>query len=451
MGFPNDPPQPAPQSRRNRESKLSRPMQRILYSFVLTLAVPMILVRLFVRSIKAPRYRQRIGERFSRFALPATFDRSQQTIWIHAVSVGEATAAVPLVRAIKQRHPSAQIYITTMTPTGSERVLELFGDKVFHSYMPYDLPLAIDAFIRRIDPRLLILMETELWPNTIHHCHRRGVKLLLANARLSERSARGYRRISGLTRTMLSKIDYIAAQSQADADRLVALGAESKSVEVCGSLKFIITLDEADAMIDPVFASIKESGRTVLIAASTRSGEEEKVLRAFKKCLEVEPTLLLLLVPRHPERFDNVARLCQDEGLQLGRRSAQQALQQSMQVYLGDSMGEMLSYYRAADIAFVGGSLVDTGCQNVLEPAALSLPIVVGPSQYNFATICAQLEQAGALRTVVDENELAQFVIELLADKTQQIQMGLKARELLDANQGALAAVMQLIEGLLPE
>ncbi len=425
-------------------------MYRILYSVLFYFLVPFILLRLWIRSLRAPAYRNRIGERFALTPLPAQFDLSRPTIWIHAVSVGETAAAAPLVTALRKRFPEGQILVTTMTPTGSDRVRALFGDTVMHTYLPYDLPGVMQRFIRKTRPLMLILMETELWPNLIHAAHSAGVRMVLANARMSEKSAAGYRRFASATRSMLLQFDCIAAQSDADAQRLLKLGASREAVTVTGSLKFLVDIAVPNQVSNPVFDSVREARRPVLIAASTREGEEPKVLTAFRSCLAARPNLLLLLVPRHPERIERVARQCAEAGLVLQRRSAGKPVTGSTQVLLGDSMGEMLQYYRLATIAFVGGSLVDTGCQNVLEPAALGIPIVVGPSQFNFATICAQLEQAGALHTVADENQLAQFVTDLLGDADQRQRMGHSGKSLVRANQNALPALMSRIESLLP-
>jgi len=424
-------------------------MYRIFYSVLFYLLVPFILLRLLFRSLRAPAYRDRISERFALAPLPTRFDRARQTIWIHAVSVGETVAAAPLVTALRKRYPLAQILVTTMTPTGSDRVRALFGDTVIHNYLPYDLPDVMHRFIGQINPVMLILMETELWPNLIHAAHSAGVRLVLANARMSEKSAAGYRRIAASTRAMLLQFDCIAAQSDADAQRLLALGANREAVTVTGSLKFLVDIEVPNQISNPVFDSVRGAGRPVLIAASTREGEETKVLTAFKVCLAARSNLLLLLVPRHPERMERVARQCKEAGLVLQRRSAGKPVAASTQVLLGDSMGEMLQYYRLATIAFVGGSLVDTGCQNVLEPAALGIPIVVGPSQFNFATICAQLEQAGALQTVADEQQLAQFVTSLLGDADQQQRMSHSGKSLVRANQNALPGLISRIESLL--
>ena len=424
-------------------------MPRLLYSFVFLLLTPLIGVRLLLRSFKAPAYRQRIAERFALQRRPRARDLSKRLIWIHAVSVGETVAAAPLVRQLQHDYPEQQILITTMTPTGSARVLSLFGDTVLHAYLPYDTAGATKRFLGKLQPSLLVLMETELWPNLIHACSCADVPVVLANARLSERSARGYRRFAPLVQPMLDQLELVAAQSQEDADRLIASGVAAQDVRVTGSLKFIVDVDRSAPLASGVFDVIDESNRVVIIASSTREGEEDKVLDAFARVLIEHPHALLLLVPRHPERFDAVARLVEKRELVLGRRSKNEPLTAAMQVYLGDSMGEMMSYYRLASIAFVGGSLVDTGCQNVLEPAAFGIPIVTGPSQYNFAVICRQLEAQSALRTVANERELAEFLIDLVPDWARQAEMGRRGKALVEANQDSLPALLSLLEPLL--
>ena len=373
-------------------------MLRVAYSLLFYLMIPAILVRLIYRSLKAPAYRDRWGERFGYAPNEPGQRISAPTIWIHAVSVGETQASQPLVEALLANRPSHAIVITTMTPTGSERVKALFGDRVHHAYLPYDLPGAMAKFIRSIDPSLLIIMETELWPNMLHYTRRAGCHCILVNARLSEKSARGYARFAALTRQMLRNLDVIATQGEKDAERFIKLGADGDRVRSVGSLKFHQNQPAAQETDKPeFFHSLQDLERPVLIAASTREGEEEHVLRAFGRCVQETPQLLLVLVPRHPERFDAVAKLCQQNEFTIARRSLEQSVQAESQVLLGDSMGEMPHYFALADIAFVGGSLVDTGCHNVLEPAALGLPVLVGPSQFNFQTICELLEEEGRL------------------------------------------------------
>ncbi len=420
-------------------------MNRHLYSFFFTLAVPLILLRLWLRSLRTPAYRQRIGERFGHANLPDRFSSQRPTLWIHAVSVGETVAAAPLIRALLSERDQLQIIVTTMTPTGSARVRTLFADAVLHSYLPYDLPFAINRFLRKLSPSQLIIMETELWPNLIHCCADRGVKIVLANARLSEKSAKGYGRLASMTRSMLERIDHIAAQDDADANRLIALGADPQRLSITGSLKFHVNLEEAILPDSPVFQSVEKSGRSVVIAASTRDGEEQRLLPAIEEVLQHNPNTLFIIVPRHPERFETVASLCVEHGLRIQRRSDNLPVDAHTQVLIGDSMGEMLAYYGLADIAFVGGSLVDTGCQNVLEPAALGLPVVVGPSQFNFAAICKQLEEAGGLHTIADSAALAMHLNELIEDTDRRRARGMAGRILVEDNQQALPRLLEII------
>ncbi|MCG8414824.1 MAG: lipid IV(A) 3-deoxy-D-manno-octulosonic acid transferase [Pseudomonadales bacterium] len=424
-------------------------MLRQLYSVLLLLAVPFIVLRLYLKSIALPAYRYRIGERFARFDSPVNWPGDKPTIWVHAVSVGEVVAAAPLVKVLQAQ--GTNIVLTTTTPTGSDRVQAMFGDSLFHVYVPYDLGFLVRRFIKQLKPSLLIIMETELWPNMLHHSRQQGVKLLLANARLSEKSAAGYRRFAGLTGRMLHALDHIAAQAQSDADRFLALGANADAVSVTGSLKFYVEVGSDGDSPSAIFESVAASNRPVIIAASTREGEEEKVIAAFKKVKEDTRRPLLLLVPRHPERFDKVAKQCVDEGLTLQRRSSDTALELTTDVLLGDSMGELLRYYKLADIAFVGGSLVDTGCQNVLEPAAVGLPILVGPSQFNFATICEQLEAAGALTTVQDANGLAEQLQQLLNDPEKRLAMGTAGSRLVNDNRQALPQLSKIVDDLLAQ
>ena len=424
-------------------------MLRSLYSLLLFLALPFIVIRLFVKSVAAPAYRQRIGERFALFKAPEPQTEAGPVIWLHAVSVGETVAAAPLVKSLLGAHPDLRLIVTTTTPTGSERVRSLFGDSVFHVYAPYDLLFLVRRFIRKLKPKLLVIMETELWPNTIAACEKEQVKVLLANARLSEKSAAGYSRISGLARQMLAAIDLVAAQAQPDADRLVALGANAERVEITGSLKFYVDVVTEQIHDTEPFASTKASGRTIIVAASTREGEEVKILDALEPLMTTDDAPLCILIPRHPERFDEVASLCQHKGFKLQRRSAGETLAPATQILLGDSMGEMMAYYSLGDIAFVGGSLVDTGCQNVLEPAAWSLPVLVGPSQYNFASICAQLQAANALYTVQNPSELTEQLRKLLLDVEKRQEMGKAGAALVQANRSALPKLLAQVERLL--
>jgi len=420
-------------------------MLRLLYSLILFLLLPLLILRLLVKSLGVPGYRKRIGERFGAVVDPR-WHSDDFTVWVHAVSVGEVVASTPMVKELLQQN--LNVVVTTTTPTGSDRVRALFGQDVFHAYVPYDLSFLIRRFIRKVKPDLLVIMETELWPNLLHQCRHASVRVVLANARLSAKSATGYQRISGLTRTMLNNIDQIAAQASADAERFIQLGAAVDAVTTTGSLKFYVDIENQETP-GGIFISIKQSGRAVLIAASTREGEEEKVLAAYQNIKNDNERTLLLLIPRHPERFDKVESMVKAAGFAIQRRSIDETLEPDTDVVLGDSMGEMLAYYQLANIAFVGGSLVDTGCQNVIEPAAIGLPVIVGPSQFNFATICAQLESAGALQTVQDSDALANAVNKLLADESLRQAMGAAGKNLVSENQRALPMLMDIIKSML--
>ncbi len=431
-------------------------MLRFLYSLITLVAIPVWVVRLLLLSLRNPDRRKRLSERFA-FGLPKR-NGNGKLVWIHAVSVGEVAAAEPLIKALLKtwddttengKSETGQILLTTMTPTGSERAQLISPGRLLHCYLPYDLPVFIRRLIRQLRPTLLIVMETELWPNLLCMCEQESVPTVLANGRLSARSAARYGMAPGFTGQMLTTIDRLCAQTVADAERFIALGAAQDRVTVTGSLKFHISANTVPEIETGIFAALRESTRPILIAASTREREEEKVLTAFAQMLEQQEDLLLLLVPRHTERFDQVAQLCESRGFTWQRRSRAEAPHATTQVVLGDSMYELARYYACADIAFVGGSLVDTGCQNVLEPAALGLPVVTGPSQFNFKAICELLESAGALLTVSDEAALTATVLELLQDESRRTAMGVAAKELVAGNQQALPEHLRLIQELL--
>jgi len=420
-------------------------MPRILYSFLLSILIPGILLRLLLRSFANSSYRQRISERFAlNKAGTVTAVNKEPLVMIHAVSVGEVMAVIPLVRELLKKHQP--VLVTTMTPTGSDTVRSQLGESVQHCYLPYDLPGTMARFLNSVNPSLVVIVETELWPNLIHTSNELNIPVVLANARMSERSAKGYARLRSLTVPMLTKIDHIAAQSEQDAQRLIGLGADPGKITITGSLKFNQLISDSIKTRDSVMQSVSDSKRPVIIAASTRDGEEGKVLNAFKRVLLKFPSVLLILVPRHLERFDSVAELVKKNQLGLVRRTQFKLLETSHQVFLGDSMGEMMAYYSLAKIAFVGGSLVDTGCQNVLEPAAIGLPVIIGPSQFNFASICDQLEKAGGLQTVKDQEGLARAWLDLLEDPTAAKDMGRRGAQLVSENQLALPKLMEIID-----
>ena len=410
------------------------------------LLVPIMLVRLFWRerrtSGQAARWRERLGF----YAHPPT---TTQSIWIHAVSVGETIAAVPLVHALLKRFPGIGVLITTTTTTGADAVERLFGDRVQHAYFPYDLPQVLARFLAYFRPQVLVVMETELWPNTFAACRQRGLPIVLANARLSARSADGYRRLAALSRDTVRSINHIAAQTTEDAARFAALGADAQRITVTGSLKFDIELPAS--VYEQAAAVRRELGinRPLLIAASTRDGEESLVLDAFVAIERQLPLTLLLLVPRHPERFDAVARLCASRGLRCVRRSHSTVCTAEDQIYLLDSMGELPPHYAAADVAFVGGSLLPFGGHNVLEPAALGTPVLVGPHTFNFAEIVRLLREAGGLQVVDDAMQLAKAALSWLCDSSERDRVGSSAREFVHRQRGATHRTVGVIGDLL--
>ncbi len=421
-------------------------MNRTLYTLLLHLFLPLILLRLAWRAWRAPAYARRIGERFA----IAPRDLRPGGIWVHAVSVGESIAAAPLIRALLERHPELPLTVTCMTPTGSERIRALFGERVQHCYLPYDLPWAAARFLDRLRPRLAVIMETELWPNHVHQCAQRGTPVVLANGRLSARSARGYGRFARLTAPMLAEMRWLAVQSEAEAGRFRALGARDEALTVTGSIKFDLAVDP---QLPARAAALREAwgaaARPVWIAASTHAGEDEIVLAAHRRLLAHFPGALLILVPRHPERFAQVFELCRREGFATRRRSSGEAVEAGTAVLLGDTMGELLFLYALADVAFVGGSLVASGGHNLLEPAALGKPLLSGPHLFNFLDIAARLGEAGALREVQDAGSLAAAVDGLWSDPEGAGRAGAAGRAVVEANQGALGRLLEGLERLL--
>ncbi|MBV1959666.1 MAG: lipid IV(A) 3-deoxy-D-manno-octulosonic acid transferase [Pseudomonadales bacterium] len=419
-------------------------MIRHLYSLLFYLCLPIIFIRLLLRSRHAPEYRRRWAERLGFIS----GSPSPGGIWIHSVSVGETLAAVPLVKRIQTDYPDLPVTITTMTPTGSEQVRKNFTDSVFHVYIPYDLPTAVGRMLNKIKPRLLVVMETELWPNLIDQCHRRDIPVVIANARLSERSAVGYGKLASLVQPMLKQLSLLVAQAEADCQRFERIGMDAGQTVVSGNIKFDISLSEqikSDAHLLRAAWGLDVSGRKVWIAASTHDGEEPILLAAFQRLLIDHPSLLLLIVPRHPERFNEVEKCCNQQKLNVLRFSSQQPCTTETQVVIGDTMGELMRFYGVADIAFVGGSLVETGGHNLLEAAAWQLPIISGPYLFNFTEADNLLSDAGALIKVSSEQELAEKVDELLGDTAQSNKMGRAALGVIEQNRGSLDRLYQQI------
>ena len=362
------------------------------------------------------------------------------------MSVGETLAAAPLIEALLARHPDTPLVVTTTTPTGSERVQALFGDRVTHVYCPWELPAAYRRFWRAFDPRLVVILETELWPNLCAAAKAHGARLLLMNGRLSEN---GYRRLPKLVRPMLARFDLLAVQTRAEADRFQAPGADPERIRVNGSVKFDLTLD--DSLRDQAAALRQRfAARPVWIAASTHPGEDEPVLAAHRRVLERHPDALLMLVPRHPERFDEVAGLAARHGMTVARRSRGDQVDASVNLYLADTMGELLMLFGAADVAFVGGSLVPVGGHNLLEPAAWGVPVLTGPRLHNFTAIADLLDRAGALSRVTDEDVLASRVGALLDDAGERRRLGEAAAAVVAANRGALQRGVTICSSLWP-
>lgn len=418
---------------------------RPLYTLLFYAALPFILARLFWRGRREPAYRQRWLERLGFYAKAPS---SSPALWFHAVSVGEAEAAFPLVRAMAQRLPESPILVTTTTPTGSARVRAVLGETVTHIYLPYDLPGPVTRFLQTFKPRLAVIMETEIWPNLYRACAVRGVPLAIVNARLSQRSVKGYKRLGSFTRDTLACARLIAAQSEADAGRFLEVGADPDAVKVAGNIKYDMELpadyrQQAHALRESLFGA-----RPVWIAASTHEGEEALILQAHVQLRAAHPGLLLVLVPRHPPRFEPVAALCLAQDLRLARRSAGES-GQSADVFLADTLGELRLFYGAADLAFVGGSLVPVGGHNVLEPALAGVPVLFGPHMFNFAEAGRLLLEAGGAVQVRDAEELAAQADRLLHDAEQRKRMGENARRFVETGRGALARVEEALVGLL--
>ena len=418
---------------------------RYLYTLLFILLVPFYLLRLYWRGFKSPAYRERWHERFGLFDDTAILGG----IWVHAVSVGEVLAISRLVHQLLERYPGLPVLITTATPTGAERVRALFGDEVEHRYAPIDLPWVVRRFLHAYRPRLLILVETEIWPNLIHHARLAGVPTLLANARMSLSSAQRYHRVAGLTRQALRGISIIAPHGETDAERFLALGARPAHVKVTGSIKFDVHLpgslrERADVMR-------REWGgqRPVWLAASTHEGEDELILQAHARVRERIADALLVLVPRHPERFDRVAQLVSDAGFPLVRRSEQRPCDETTGVFLGDSMGELTLFMGASDLAFIGGSLVPHGGHNILEAAAQGVAVTFGPHMFNFSEISALFLSHHAAVQVDSVQALARQVTDWLSDASERSRVGEAGRALVENNRGALERLMGLVERLL--
>ncbi len=412
-------------------------MTRFLYGVLWIVATPLVLVRLLWRARKQRGYLEHLGERFGSYAPAAP----GPYIWIHAVSVGETRAAVPLVEVLKARHPGHRILLTHMTPTGRATGVDLFGDRVERAWLPYDLGFAVRPFLAHYRPEMGIVLETEIWPRLFEEAKRAGIPVVLANARLSERSARRYVSVPSLPRGGFARLAGVAAQTVDDARRFARIGARAPAVT--GNVKFDLALPDAMIERGGHFRERFGRARTVWVAGSTRDGEEALLLDAFERA-QPPASVLLVIVPRHPQRFDDVARLVEARGLAMTRRTAESQVPASTRVVLGDSMGEMLAYYFAADVVIVGGSLLPFGGQNLIEPCALARPVIVGPHTYNFDEAAEGAIAAGAAVRVADADEALRAAASL--DGEKRLEMGSRARAFVEAHRGAVRRLADWIE-----
>jgi 3-deoxy-D-manno-octulosonic-acid transferase len=416
-----------------------------IYVLISYLAAPAVALLLFWKGIRNRAYWERFEERFgfgrSRFDRPG--------IWVHAVSVGEVVAASSLITALRSSYPQYPIVVTTATPTGAQRVRDLFGNDVLHSYAPYDMPGSVRRFFARMQPRLAIIMETELWPTMYSECGARGVPLVLANARISPRSVARYRRMVSLFRHALSHGILIAAQSQQDAERFLSLGASPERTLVTGNLKADLVFPEGMTDVGREFRRQHFPATPVWIAASTHAGEEEAALEAHQAVRARVPDALLIIVPRHPDRFNGVAEMLVSRGIVFRRRSLGESPLPGDAVFLADSLGELPMFYAAADVAFVGGSLVPIGGHNLLEPAALALPVITGPHNFNAEDIAGTLQETGGLQVVMDATALCDAVATLFLDPELRRRRGEQARLMVIQSGGALEKLLRLLDPML--
>ncbi len=419
--------------------------QRQLYNLTMRVLTPVILYRLALRGLRYREYFGRWRERFGFFQDSGLND----TIWVHAVSVGEVNAAAPLIEALMRRFEGQSFVITTVTPTGSARVQRLFGNRVFHVYLPYDLPGSVTRFLDRVRPRLAVVMETEIWPNLFFYCKRRSVPIVVANARLSERSLKGYGPVRPLAREAIRSAAFIAASSQQDAARLQLLGASPERMRVVGNVKFDMRIPPGLDRVGKVLREYWGIARPVWVAASTHEGEEAPVLEAHARVLRRFPDALLVIAPRHPERFRPVAQLCRGYGFRTLTRSDDTVARHDTQCFVADTLGELMNFFAACDVAFVAGSFDPIGGHNVLEPAAVAVPVIVGPHTFNFAEITESLIHDGAALRVRNPAELGDTVARLFAESDTRQAMGKAALIAMERERGAVARIVTIVEDVL--
>ncbi|EKL9828104.1 lipid IV(A) 3-deoxy-D-manno-octulosonic acid transferase [Vibrio alginolyticus] len=409
---------------------------RIVYTLLLALASPLLLFGLYKSKPNKPKFGSRWKEHFG---ITPKLKSNDKPIWIHAVSVGESIAATPLIKALKEQNPEQSILVTTTTSTGAEQIAKL-GDLVEHRYMPIDFGFAIKGFLKAVQPKQMLIIETELWPNTLHNVHKAGIPITVVNARLSDKSCHNYAKIQLLFNQLHPCLTQVLCQTDSDAERFERLGVEKKKLSVTGSIKFDIQISEQVKQQGQQLRAQLGDDRPIWIAASTHRGEDEQVLDAHRQVLKSHPNALLVLVPRHPERFDDVFTLCQQQGFNTVRRTSTHAVETNTQVYLGDTMGEMLTLMGAADICFMGGSLIGdkVGGHNVLEPAALGVPIINGPSFFNFKEIVHEMKQNSLIKIVKNEDELARAIVALIKNVAAHERITSELAHFMLANSGSL-------------
>jgi len=413
-------------------------MNRFLYSLIIWLSIPFALLKILVKDSHDPSWKFKLKNQ-----LGFVQKISGKVIWIHCVSVGEFNASKPLIDVLLVEYPKHRILISTTTMTGSIAVKNHYNDKVNHCFFPFDSKLIIKSFLNKINPEICILMETEIWPNLIHLLNEKNIPVALINARLSKKSFDQYQRLSPkLINESLRKFTLVCSQNTFSSDRLITLGANKEKLLTTGSLKFDINASIDTDLVNSLKQMTGE--RSVVVFASTRDGEEKLIIENYLK-YKSRFNSLFLIVPRHPERFEEAANIAKAAGLKVKRRSKGEDCNEDTDILIGDSMGEMLAYYSISDIAFIGGSLTDNGCQNMLEAASLSKPIIFGPSIYNFEEISKQLLENEASIQVTNADELMQTISELLINDSRRDMLGANARKTFEDNQGAVNNVLEAI------
>jgi len=418
-----------------------------VYNWLLRLLTPLVLLRLLWRGLKNHGYWHRWSERF---AIGLDFP-DRKRIWIHAVSVGEARAAIPLVQELRDLYPDHAILVTTMTPTGSAQITARFKEQVEHCYVPYDLKSVVWRFLKKTKPALALIMETELWPNLFHACGRQRIPLVVSNVRMSEKSMNGYLKVGSLAGSTLKQVTILACQGSADAERMARIGAKPEQIRITGSLKFEYRFPASLIEQGDILRQGWGAARPVWLAASTRAGEDEYVLSAYEELKKIFPDLLLIIVPRHPERFNQVARLAEQTGYVVKRRSENpESIAEPVDILVGDTMGELLMFISGSDVVYMGGSLVKTGGHNLLEPAAAGKPVVFGPHMFNFADISKMVLECGAGAQIQSPSELAPVVEMYLRNTDIRFAAGQAGQKLIENNRGALANNLDIIKSVYP-